>query len=116
LTQSITYKKLLVVVLTALYAFISTPAQIWHSHTHTADITEIASEDGNSQGNAFLSEDNMDGVCGICAHHYSVYTENTPAIIAAIAVPDGLPAGEFICSIPNTPIAGSCNKGPPDLC
>jgi len=104
------------VVLMALYAFITTPAQMWHGHTHGSTGAVLSNEQEDRQGFPMLSEDSLDIHCGICAHHYSIYVAETPSCIQELLIIHTLPGQEFLCSIPTIPNTVFCNKGPPRAC
>jgi len=110
------YQKALVVVLMALYAFITTPAQMWHSHSHASTGAVSSTEQEGRQGISLISEDSLDFSCGICAHHYSIYIADTPSCLQELLINHTLPGQEFLCSITSIPNPVFCNKGPPRAC
>jgi len=116
LNHLLKYQKALVVVLMALYAFITTPAQMWHSHTYAAAGAFASTVEEGRQGIPLLSEDSLDIHCGICAHHYSIYIAETPSCIEELLINHTLPGQEFLCSITTIPNPVFCNKGPPRVC
>lgn len=103
-------------VLLAVYAFVATPVQFWHSHSHTSLQSVDINEFGNQDEFSNVSYDSSESYCQVCAHHYSVYSEDTCFIVPEVLTETHLPEGEFTCSFPVTPIRGFSNKGPPVAC
>lgn len=103
-------------VLLAIYAFITMPVQVWHSHTAPAAEAGHVWQKANFAGSSHFSEDTSEGSCNICDHHYSAYSGETVFLLPQIAKAIYLPAGFLLFTIPDTHVPGSCNKGPPASC
>jgi hypothetical protein len=113
LIKKSTYKQFYIVVLLAIYAFITTPPQLWHGHFHVtvdAPLPLHVQDDG-----AFtqISNPTDDGSCNICDHHYSVYIDDAISIIQQPATNHLLAETELLCYLPSSRTSLFGNKGPP---
>ncbi|NML22184.1 hypothetical protein HHL16_14975 [Pseudoflavitalea sp. G-6-1-2] len=68
------YRFLLAVFLTALYAFIATPVQLWHHHADRQLRTEKLTSPFAAISKTVVDAEGGD--CSVCSHHYSVYADD----------------------------------------
>ncbi|MGC4234816.1 MAG: hypothetical protein QM594_17685 [Niabella sp.] len=117
MTRSTRYRPLIGVCVLMLYAFISTPVQLWHHHPHITDnVKKETVNDAPVNKKSFniypalCAEEN----CYICEHHYSLYGETE-----LINIPFQKPAAWlenscfYIRPASQAPASALSNKGPP---
>jgi hypothetical protein len=106
------YRLILAVFLTALYAFIATPVQVWHRH-HSIDKQFAKSHSFSTIAKNIQAEAETD--CPVCTHHYSVFTEDS--VLPELLLPSINSSVDAAYLLPS--ITGACfsfaNKGPPQL-
>jgi hypothetical protein len=113
LIKKSTYKQFYIVVLLAIYAFITTPPQLWHGHFHVTVDADFPLQVKNDKASSQISNPSDDGSCDICDHHYSVYIDDAISIIQQ-PTPDHLLAETaLLCYLPSSRTSLFGNKGPP---
>jgi hypothetical protein len=108
------YRKYATALLLLLYAFVTTPVQLWHHHNVTAKLsaTQSAANNKTKKFTAAASNPDTDN-CVVCAHNYTTYCNDaSPALEIFICLPkaDGC---IFIVHTPTAPCFNYSNKGPP---
>jgi hypothetical protein len=110
------YKKIIALLLLAVYCFVAIPSAALHSHVKKAAGENKTSIPGNVIKPAGItSASDTEGVCKICAHHFQVHDDNSysPSLtdisfaVTAGCFPD--------CDIQGLPLQTNFNKGPPVL-
>ncbi len=110
------YNSLFAIAFLALYVFIATPVNYWHSHSDASNCHSLF-KSTKKQKTTFsqLLEEKVEGNCQICSHQFSTYFcfdvlfikfEITPIIIEKKQI-------FYFFSIPNFPFQGRCDRGPP---
>jgi hypothetical protein len=110
-----TYKHFIAAILLALYAFVSTPVQVWHHHNISECIPAATSDIAKNETISKASGSNSESSCQVCSHKYSTYNDDALFSIESSLILTAAKNGYYCLPVISTPSFSSPNKGPPVL-
>ncbi|MFT3750204.1 MAG: hypothetical protein QM768_17945 [Agriterribacter sp.] len=107
------YRQLTAVLLLLMYAFITTPVQLWHHHDPAKDPVGSIDQKQSIFANShqFFSEGN----CSICHHQYSTYHDDVILPVVPDLCEFSSQNGRYTRAFIYAPSFSFQNKGPPLL-
>jgi hypothetical protein len=110
-----TYKHFIAAILLALYAFVSTPVQLWHHHDISESTQASTSDSEKHDTISKASDSNSESSCQICSHKYSTYNDDALFPVESSLIITAAKNGHYCLPVISTPSFLLPNKGPPAL-
>jgi predicted glycosyltransferase involved in capsule biosynthesis len=105
------YNNIIAALMLALYAFVTTPVSYWHHHNRSCDKNETEQHLQMVKKASFAPNDN----CKICAHHYSIATNDAITIYFLSVNHFTFCDTFFQINALTNPGYSQSNKGPPAI-
>ena len=115
LTDLRTYKHFIAAILLVLYAFVTTPVQLWHHHNTTESTSAATSNSVKHNTISKTSDSNSESSCQICSHKYSTYSDDALLQVESTRILTAAKNGYYCLPFISTPSFSLTNKGPPVL-
>ncbi|HKZ67914.1 MAG TPA: hypothetical protein VJ111_16220 [Chitinophagaceae bacterium] len=110
-----TYKHFIAAILLALYAFVSSPTQLWHHHNIPERTSSSTSESAKHDTISNASGSNSESSCQTCSHKYSTYNGDAVFPVGSSLAITAAKNGRYCLPLISTPSFPLPNKGPPAL-
>lgn len=111
------YKQVAAIVLLAVYAFITTPIQLWHHHDYviTAAASSLQQDNTTKISSSDSSTSTIEDNCQICRHLYSFYINDDVTVFKIFRAVINTKEGVYAHTIPLAPYFSSTDRGPPAI-